>query len=109
MGFGNARQRATKAQRHTAFAAVILIGLALSVAACSTAHTPPAPEWIKTRESPEDLERARETCKQQALADVSAEYHDPMTAKAGAGTFFKCMASKGWKQASKAETTPASP
>jgi hypothetical protein len=80
--------------------------LALCVAACATTVRP-KPEWVKTRESAEDFERAREACKQQALTEVSGEYRGTVAAEAGAGTFFKCMANKGWKQAPRAEATPA--
>jgi hypothetical protein len=85
--------------------AVLVSGLALCVAACATTARP-KPEWVKTRESAEDFEGAREACKQQALTEVSGEYQGTIAAQAGAGSFFKCMANKGWKQAPRSEATP---
>lgn len=102
---GMTRRRATPTQGRADTFAAVLVGLALCAAGCATAARP-TPEWVRTRESAEDLERAREACKQQALAEVSQEYHDPIAAQAGAGSFFKCMANKGWKQAPKADPTP---
>jgi len=99
------RRRATWSRRRIAIVAVVVPGLTLYAAACATtAH--PTPDWVKTRESAEDFERARETCKQQALTEVSDEYQNAVAAQAGAGSFFKCMANKGWRQAPRREAAP---
>jgi len=58
------------------------LALVLCVAACATTARS-TPEWVKTRES--------------------------AGAQAGAGSFFKCMARKGWKQAPRGDATPTTP
>lgn len=99
-------RRVAQTRERMAIAAALALGLAACAAACaSAAH--PKPEWVKTRESAEDFEGAREACKQQALTEVSGEYIGTVAAQAGAGSFFKCMANKGWKQAPSAAATPA--
>jgi hypothetical protein len=89
-----------------AIGAALALGIAACAAACTTAARP-MPGWVKTRESAEDFEGAREACKQQALTEVSGEYIGTVAAQAGAGSFFKCMANKGWKQVPSGEATPA--
>lgn len=84
----------------------LVVGLALCAASCAAAPRP-APEWVKTRESAEDFDRSRQTCKELALAEVNEEAAGSVAAKAGAGSFFKCMKDKGWTQVLKPTTTTA--
>ena len=98
--------QATSRRRHGGQLAKLLIGLALCGAACAAAPRP-APEWVKTRESAEDFDRSRQACKEQALAEVNNEAADSVAAKAGVGSFFKCMKDKGWTQVLKATPAPA--
>ena len=84
----------------------LFVGLALCAAGCAAAPRPTA-EWVKTRESAEDFDRARQACEQQSLAEVNKESADSIAAKAGAGAFLKCMQDKGWTQTLKATPTPA--
>jgi len=106
MTLGEARARAAWVGRRMAITAAL--ALVLCVAACATTARS-TPEWVKTRESAEDLDSAREACKQQALAEVADEYRGSIGAQAGAGSFFKCMARKGWKQAPRGDATPTTP
>jgi hypothetical protein len=85
--------------------AALLIALVLYGAGCATAVRP-TPEWVQASESAEDLEQARQACQQQALAEVAGATSHSVAAPAGAGSFLKCMASKGWVQAAKGTPTP---
>lgn len=105
MALGTGRSRATPTRRQTVRCVALLVGLSLCGAACA-ATARPTGEWVKTRDSAESLESARQVCKQQALAEVAAATDSPIAASAGAGSFFKCMANKGWVQAAKATPTP---
>ena len=103
MELGTDRLRTTRPQ--TTRPVALLAALALCAAGCATAVRP-APEWIKTRDSAEDLDRAREACKELALKEVAGATSSSLAAPVGAGSFFKCMASKGWVQAAKATPPP---
>src|SRR5512143_3620455 len=105
MILGKGRPRARALQRRTLRGAALLIALTVCGPGCA-AKPPPTPEWVKTRDSAEDLDRAREACKQLALAEVAAATSHSVAVPAGAGSFFKCMAAKGWAQAAKATFTP---
>ena len=96
--------KATSKREHIAQLAGLLAGLALCAAGCSAAPRP-ALEWVKMRESAEDLERSQQTCKEQALAEVNKETSNSIAAQAGVGSFAKCMKDKGWVQVPK--PTPA--
>jgi hypothetical protein len=106
MRLGNGRSRASATQRQIPRYATLLVALAVCGAGCA-AMAPPTPEWVKTRDSADELERAREACKQLALAEVAEATSHSVAAPAGAGSFFKCMASKGWVQTAKGTPTPA--
>ncbi len=100
---GNVRPGANP-KRAMVRSAALLGALTVWDAACAAKG--PIPKWAKTRDSAEDLQEARETCKQLALAEAAAATRDAVAAPVGAGTFFKCMASKGWVQVAKATSTP---
>ena len=89
--------KATSTREHIAQLAGLLAGLALYAAGCAAAPRP-APEWVKTRESAEDLDRSQQTCKEEALAEVNKETSNSIAAQAGVASFSKCMKDKGWTQ-----------
>jgi len=98
------RPQVTPMGEHIAQLAGLLVGLALCAAGCAAAPRP-AGEWVKTRESAEDFDRARQACEQQSLAEVNKETADSMAAKAGVGGFFTCMKDRGWTHVPKATPT----
>ena len=102
---GTARPRAASGRRSSCSIAGLLVGLTVAAMGC-TASPRPTGEWVKTRASADDLEGAREACKQEAMADIAATANQPVAAPAGAGSFFRCMSKKGWVQGAK--PTPAS-
>ena len=99
------RVQVTPTREHMTQLAGLLVGIALCAAGCAAAPRPAA-EWVKTRESAEDFERARQGCEQQSLAEVSKETADSIAARAGVGSFLKCMKDRGWVQVPKATPTP---